>query len=474
MAESPDQYKRRVADDIKRAQINVPTETSADFDIDEEEIEDAHQPKTDDNANETAKVKSGTPEEQIQQAEVPEFKSDDVFTPAAVKEAQPGGPAVQPRETAQEKAKEQAEDEKKTATKRAAKPLADVAGDAVKKAVGSATKWAAQIGTKIAATTAGYWLPILLAIVGIVIIVVALVFLIRALQTPNVNGSSPVEATDILHDRPWISKILALSGNSDVTKSLTADVLSGLQGDLAAMKNDLNSPPLSNYDSTTKAKISAKIDEIVGLVKAFQTLPQGDAKENAAGLKIVTAVGQLLDIFATVPFHFSGETAYPISPKDVKGFNSTLHGGSFMRCESVPGHGTFINNNKCTNDATDIGDSGGTPVYAAFSGHITKRGNHSGDYIYIEGKDSVGKTFRAVYAHMQSVTSSDDVTVGQKIGASWTGLNHPHLHFELLCDNHAVTTTAEDVANFHSSNKKYNVIGEYLYVRDLSVLNKTP
>jgi len=479
---SPEEYKKRLISDIrpisrieedKKAEetpTDLESDDQTDVNFDEQDNQQEELINQLDLANRSFKQEPTseptTPEQQILQSqkEVPKYSAQ----PEQPEKNLPGGPAVKPKNQLTPEA------EKILPKKGVAKTATNAVADLAKKAAQAAVKMAVQIGAKIATATSGYWLPILLGAIGIVIIVMGLIFLIRALQTPNVNGSSPLQAADVVVDRPWISKVLALSGKNNISASLTSEMLSGLESDLATMKSDLSKPPLSNYDDPTKQKISAKIEEISKLISVFKTMSSSNEKYAESGKKIFTALGELLDYFSTVSFRYSGETAYPIKASEVRGFNSSLHGGTPMRCEPKEGHGTFSNNNKCTSDATDLMAPGGTSVYAAFSGTIVRKGYHMGYYIYVEGKDNEGKTFKAVYAHLQNVTSSKEITVGEKIAELSTKLNHPHLHFELLCNNQAVTTTADDMANFRASGRKYSVVGEYLYVRILNVLNKTP
>lgn len=91
----------------------------------------------------------------------------------------------------------------------------------------------------------------------------------------------------------------------------------------------------------------------------------------------------------------------------------------------------------------DLGAMGGTPVFAAFDGHVTKvettmsavtSGKEFGAKIFMrDNTDSMG----AYYTHITDVpvtlVKGATITRGDPLGtvSKWTG-GHPHLHFALV------------------------------------------
>lgn len=435
-----------------------------------------------------------TPEQQLEKGKVPKYEAE---PPGAYKKP-PGGPAIKPTGTAAKAEQGVAKAGRgmtKTAqgtaqTARNAAQAVVKAGQAIAKAVQAAV---AAIRNAVAAIgalieTAPAWVPIVLIILGILVIIGAVVIFLKARSTPNANGASPTIAADIINDRPWISKVMALAGDANIATSLTDDVLRGLSTDLNNVQSSLNSS--SDIDQQTKDRATAKISEIQTLITNFQSLTAGDPGRAEAGRNIVSSVAQLLDIFAEAPFHYAGETARPIASEKITGYNSTLHGGTPRRREPYEGHGVFIGNNGGWNDAADIGAPGGTTVvYAAFDAKVDEIRDRYGKVILATSTDSEGKKWQVVYAHLQpgslknkdggSLRAGQEIKAGTEIGQLYTGLKSPHLHFELICNGRAVVTTPSDIADCKysgdscASGAKYSLIGKYLYLRQLSALNKT-
>jgi murein DD-endopeptidase MepM/ murein hydrolase activator NlpD len=431
-----------------------------------------------------------TPEQQLEKNKVPEYKAE---PPEAYKQP-PGGPAIKPKAPTGTTAKA---GQGVAKTGRGAAQAAQKTGQAIAKA-GQAIAKAVQaavaaIRTAVAAIaalfeTAPVWVPIVLIILFILIIVGGIVIFLKARQTPNANGASPTVAADVINDRPWISKIMALSGDANIATQLTDEVLRGLSADLDNVLSGLNSS--SDIDQQTKDRAVAKIAEIQTLITNFQSLPPADSGRTETGKKIVSEVAKLLNIFAEAPFHYSGETARPIATEKITGYNETLHGGTPRRRAPKEGHGVFIGNNGKWNDASDIAAPGGTTVvYAVFDATVDEIRDRYGKVILATGIDSEGKKWQVVYGHLQpgslknkdggSLRAGQEIKAGTEIGRLYSGLNSPHLHFELVCNGRSVVTTPSDISDCKysggrcASGAKYTLIGKYLYLRQLSALNKT-
>ncbi|MEI8061263.1 MAG: M23 family metallopeptidase [Candidatus Berkelbacteria bacterium] len=341
----------------------------------------------------------------------------------------------------------------------------------IKELIFDAIKKAAQAALKSAlAATSEFWLPILLGIIGVIIVVVGIIFLVKALQTPNANGSSPVQAADVINDKPWISKILALAGDKDIASKLTTDVLTGLLTDITSLETQLKNPPYSTYPTDKQTALTNKIAAIKAAITTFQGLPATDPKRAETAKNIVKYVGELIDLFSPAICHYSGATNFPVAESQITRFNNTLHGGVPAHPEAISHHNTFVNYRKGTNDAVDINGARGTPIYAAFSGTITK--HYYGPFV----KDVIWETsdtgsWVAVYAHLQKPVTSGHVNAGDKIGEMGP-LNSPHLHLEMQCGGQPIVTTKADIID-HAAHPN-NPWGPYLYHHIMSALNLVP
>lgn len=490
------EYKKRLIEDIRT--LNSIPEDNEDI-IEDELIDDEEEFDESDEQEEQQPEISRDDIERLTKEKQPPTEKQKLdkeyqYESPGTKKVRPGGEAIKPKAPTTGTAAKAEQGAAKTG--RGIAQAGKSAAQGVKKGVQAAAKTAQAIAKAVQAAvaavrnavaaigalfeTAPVWVPIVLIILGILVIVGGVVIFLKARQTPNTNGASPTISADIINDRPWISKILALSGDPNIATKMTDEVLNGLLLDLSAVESELIST--AGIDQQTRDKAVAKISEIKNLVSQFKSLEAGDANRATTAKSIITSVAQLLDLFSGAPFHYAGETQYPIDPKKITGYNNTLHGGTPMRRWPSSGHNTFINYLRGSNDAVDIIANGGTPVYAAFDAKINEIRNRYGKVYLVSGVDQEGKKWQAVYAHLQSLKFSvgDTIHKGDQIGELYSGLNSPHLHFEILCNGKAVTTNREDMANCRntsdgcSSGARYNRIGKYLYVRILSSLNLTP
>lgn len=421
-----------------------------------------------------------TPEQQLEKNKIPEYKAE---PPEAYKQP-PGGPAIKPKAPVGTTAKA---GQGVAKTGRGAAQAAQKTGQAIAKA-GQAIAKAVQatvaaIRTAVAAIaalfeTAPVWVPIVLVILFILIIVGGVVIFLKARQTPNANGASPTVAADPITERPWFQRALLLAGDQDIAQKMTEEILVGLETDLSGLESDMQRQPYSSYPETTKNQISQKITEIRTLISRFRTTTVVSTERKTMADEIVVKLKEIIELFSPAPFYYSAgpgkSTAYPVRPSTIKGYTNTLHCETRIRPSGDCGrHRTFHQFKKDTADAVDIFAPSGTPIYAAFSGEVIKRGNSSGTYLKVRGTDAEGKTFLAVYAHMNTnLRAGNTVNAGDEIGTMYPlTISSPHLHFELYCNERAVVTLNEDVIDHSKSDNKYETIGKYLYVRMLNVLH---
>lgn len=503
---SEEEYKKSLISDIRPIQARPEkqdplenlTGNSGDF-VDTEDIEDEEyqeiiddesfeeeqedQPKLsrDDVERPTKdqKIKE-TPEQQLEKNKIPEYKAE----PPEVYKQPPGGPAIKPKAPTSTVAKT-GQGVAKTAqeTAQGAKNMAQAAAKAGQAAVKAIQATVAGIRNAVAAigalfSSAPAWVPVVFIILGILIIVGAVVIFLKARSTPNANGASPTIAADPITERPWFQRALLLAGDQDIAQKMTEEILVGLETDLSGLENDMQRQPYSSYPEGTKNQISQKITEIRALISRFRTIKVVGTERKTIADEIVVKLKEIIELFSPAPFYYSTgpgkSTAYPVRPSTIKGYTNTLHCETRIRPSGDCGkHRTFHQFKKDAADAVDIFAPSGTPIYAAFSGEVIKKGNSSGIYLKIRGTDAEGKTFLAVYAHMNTnLREGNTVNAGDEIGTMYPlTISSPHLHFELYCNERAVVTTNEDVIDHSKSDKKYETIGEYLYVRMLNVLH---
>jgi len=307
-----EEYRKKLISDIrpiarKEAEENPPdvnVEPEEDEEIEgEEEEEQEPQPNREDIERLTRQQRvEKTPQEQLEKGEVPEYEAQ---PPEAYKQP-PGGPAIEPAESRltdkeiRDKELGSSEIDPKTgqpkrkytgiskdlkaahnryldlkekfnlnALKERLKEQAKkLAWEAIKKAAAAAWK-------SIVAATAEYWGPILIGLIAVIIIIVGVVILIRALQTPNAMGSSPVQAVDILNDYQLIKTVLSLSDSTS------------FQNMLANNKDQLMTE-ITNFEETIKAKFPgdpripttiSKLDQAKAKISTYSTVDATKADE---------------------------------------------------------------------------------------------------------------------------------------------------------------------------------------------------
>jgi murein DD-endopeptidase MepM/ murein hydrolase activator NlpD len=502
---SEEEYKKGLISDIRPIQVRQEkkelsdnlTSDTGDF-IGDEELEDEDQEILDEEQPEEERddqqelnrddierltrdqrIKE-VPEQQLEKGKVPEYK---VEPPEAYKRS-PGGPAVKPRSPVGSATKA-GEGVAKTGqeTARAAQKTGQAvtkAGQAMAKVIQSAV---AAIRTAVAAigallSSAPAWLPVVLIILGILIIIGAVVIFLKARQTPNAGGASPTIVADPITERPWFQKVLLLAGDQNIAQKMTDEILVGLETDLSGLERDMQREPYSSYPEPIKIQIDQKIAEIRNLISRLRTTSVISTDRKTIVNEIVTKLEEIIKLFSPAPFYYSAgpgkTTAYPVRPSTIRGYTNTLHCETRIRPSGDCGrHRTFHQFKKDTADAVDIFAPAGTPIYAAFGGEVIKRGNSNGTYLKIRGTDAEGKTFLAVYAHLNTnLRAGNAVNTGDEIGTMYPlTISSPHLHFELYCNERAVVTLNEDVIDHSKSDNKYESIGEYLYIRMLNVLH---
>jgi len=307
-----EEYRKKLISDIrpiarKEAEENPPdvnVEPEEDEEIEgEEEEEQEPQPNREDIERLARQQRvEKTPQEQLEKGEVPEYEAQ---PPEAYKQP-PGGPAIEPAESRltdkeiRDKELGSSEIDPKTgqpkrkytgiskdlkaahnryldlkekfnlnALKERLKEQAKkLAWEAIKKAAAAAWK-------SIVAATAEYWGPILIGLIAVIIIIVGVVILIRALQTPNAMGSSPVQAADILDDHPLIKTVLALSNPAEFQKMLDENK-SKLLSDIESFEAEIKS---KFPDDSRTAPTITKLDAVKTLIATYTKPDAAQAKE---------------------------------------------------------------------------------------------------------------------------------------------------------------------------------------------------
>jgi len=351
----------------------------------------------------------------------------------------PGGQAYKPpggtksdeeKDQAKDKLKQQATTEAKSAVKKGAKATTDAAGQAIKKAAAQAAKWAAELATKAVAATAEYWLPILFIIIAVILMIVAIVFLIRALQTPNANGSSPVQAADIVNDHPLIQSVLALSSPAEFQKYLDenkAKLLANIDSFIAEI--NARHPGDGRIAPTTQSLTEAKT-----LISAYTT-PDA-TKASAIHQKILDAVkpwsvtlnpgGLIFPISGfNVQHPGTGSDYYTHNPKRQthRGIDRGTEVGTLERAPA-DSEIIYLNETECK-DYVDMGSGCNGGFGNAIVGKITT-GNWAGYYWEIHHlKQFSSKPY--------GITKGSIVKQGQLVGqCGYNGqAQGEHIHFQV-------------------------------------------
>ena len=280
-----EEYRKKLISDIrpiarKEAEENPPdvnVEPEEDEEIEgEEEEEQEPQPNREDIERLARQQRvEKTPQEQLEKGEVPEYEAQ---PPEAYKQP-PGGPAIKPKKPGLTQRGGQAVKRGASKAGQAVKSGAEKAGQAIaqaaKKIAAQAAQFLAKAAAQAVATLAPYWGPILIGLIAVIIIIVGVVILIRALQTPNAMGSSPVQAADILNDYQLIKTVLSLSDSTS------------FQNMLANNKDQLMTE-ITNFEETIKAKFPgdpripttiSKLDQAKAKISTYSTVDATKADE---------------------------------------------------------------------------------------------------------------------------------------------------------------------------------------------------
>jgi len=205
----------------------------------------------------------------------------DIQAEEAAKQAEPVGgeaekaktksPADEKKEKAKDELKDQATKQVKNTVKEATDTAVDAASQTARAAAKAAAEWAAEAAAaaweSIVAATSEFWLPILLGIIGLVIVIFCIVFLVKSLQTPNANGSSPVQPVDVVSDHPLVDSVLALSDPSQ----LQTMIASNKQNLLTEISNFEQKIKTNDASDPRTATTITQLDAIKTLVSAYST-----------------------------------------------------------------------------------------------------------------------------------------------------------------------------------------------------------
>jgi len=353
----------------------------------------------------------------------------------APKEEIPGGKAIEVPKS------------KPTANSGAGKGITSNVTNKVKDAAGAAKQKAGdylkdklkkEAMKKIAASLAAN--PWTWIVVAIILGVIALIILIAIFwgsitgigKGPSPFGQSFTQAADPLSDKDWIRKVLMMTGDKDVGKMLSNEVLDGLTYDLNTLKSE-------SLDQTSKDKIT----QVLGLIESFKT-----SRDEGVGNQIITGIKELENLILNISPFSTGMGAWPIEKNillaDTTYFNRTPHKGTptypcSIKGNVCDGHRTYIQFKKDTCDAVDIMVPNGTPVHAAFGGKVTRNDSKAG--LRIEATDASINKYTATYAHMTDGKSvGSEVNKDDVIGKVGEG----HLHFELATNDRCVVVTPQE------------------------------
>lgn len=292
---------------------------------------------------------------------------------------------------------------------------------------------------------------LLFAIPLILIIIETAVFAsFMGLFSGNVSaltGGTMTRPADPLTDREWLEKVLGLSGDQIIGSKQSAALLTGLSSDIGSFKSQ-----------TTDPAIIAKLDVIAADISKVQS-----SKASTDADQLVKDLKDLMSNYdnGMIPA-FTGPTSAPLGNISPTGFNTTIHGGSFLEKTPDEGHGVYIQNNAGSCDATDIDAPAGTAVLSIFGGTVVKSESDGHKASLVMIKSSNGN-FIAAYAHLDNVVAKDTVvTAGQQIGIISDKYNSPQVHTEISYKGTCLVTSFADQIDWNNSGQKDDV-GQYLY-----------
>ena len=312
------------------------------------------------------------------------------------------------------------------------------------RAIDYAKKAALQAGKRAAAFLAAN--PYAWVVLGITLLIMIGVFAVAMSmlggKVNTITGGTFTQAADPLKDSEWINKVLSLAGDKDIGEKIASTYMNGLNMDLTELKNE------AKDDSDLTAKIQKAIDDL-NAVKNSKS--ETDAEKFIADLKAIISKYEN----TTIPSYTANPTRTPLD--NITGYNTTLHGGTYLRHEAVDGHGTYTQNNKGTCDAVDVYGAQSAEVHPIFGGEIISSvsDEHGAYKVIVKSGD-----YYALYAHMKDVMPKNKaITINDVIGK----INKDHVHVEVSYKGKCVTTTTADKLDRYSSNPKYQTIGAYLW-----------
>lgn len=335
--------------------------------------------------------------------------------------------------------------------------------DVSKKVAQAAAKATTQVLVKIFASP---WGIAIIAILLAIIIIVALFSIYSNSSSPSPTGKSTPQQVDPVADKEWISKVLALTGDTEVSKIMTDDFLKKLKTDLDSIKTEISA----------NTGFVAAIDAIIKKIDAAAATPLKDA----ARIKQVTEIkndisAAIGSLYSTLPVAATIDTRMPLKV-NIQQFNTHPHLGTAGWTDTKKPTGypsparTFLQTGAGTCDAVDLKVGGNVDVYAAFSGKITKTSGAPS----IE--DSTNKLL-SVYGHIDLVSGLSEgssVRSGDLIGK--TQAKEGHLHFELaIGDNNnkwkCVVSTPDEIRAEQAKGWIEHQVGKSLWAKMLLVLH---
>lgn len=395
---SEDEYNKKISSDIKPIRTSV---DQSDFEVPEEP-----EPEEGQEDLEGEEEKEEQPQTQTK-AKVPQYRAE-----TAVKEPRPGGPAFQYKKPSMPKpmVKEPV----------SARSLIKGAPTAAKELSKKAAQAMAKLAVRAVAATAQYWLPILLAIILIVGIIFAIIMFVRAIS--GAEGTTPVQASDVINDHVLIKSVLAMSNQADFEKMLN-DNKQALITDLSDFIKKIQDKYPSDARTTPSVK---QLEQVIALIGAY-----------------------------TTPDAAKAQTIKDLIVAAVKPWKITLKPGS-MIYPSGNVYTTITNRYRVGHAGIDSMMPIGTPLYASTNGKIVHlidtyanlpagKNNYRnydqnggfGNIIIVEMDSPIGEAKFWEAHHLSPGTVSkkvgDHVEQGELIALSGHNgsSSAPHLHFEV-------------------------------------------
>lgn len=328
---------------------------------------------------------------------------------------------------------------------------AEAATDATKKiAADSAKKKATKEVIWKFIMTYGWWILLIILIIGIAITLFAVFYSMR-----KTTGKDAAHPTDVMADQDAVVALALKSGVPDIASEVAKDVTGTMIQNLTLLKNSI--PP-------TNTALLQKIDDLIVKINQGQTGP---------------AATEIPGDFQTIMQEAANFQAPQISAAgtspvlNITGYNEEIHFGTPLHKEmpsgSATGHATYMHYGEGTADAVDLYVNTGADVLAPIAGQIVDLSDDGTGHKKIVINQGDYELLIAFVDPASGLTVGQSVTAGTtKLGTAAEIEGQSQIHLELAYCGKNVTLVPIDRIKSANEGK---AIGQYLWERFKFILN---